>query len=116
MMKSTVQTQRWYGYFFIGLSVVALILTGLVTMPLIDRALLLTTALTLLVYGLTYQPRIRRGWWRLLLWVSVGVGVIDLGLTITVAPVLLTAFLSFCLPFAFLSVLLGFLKRRVQTT
>ncbi|WP_263851905.1 hypothetical protein [Levilactobacillus brevis] len=41
---------------------------------------------------------------------------LPLGLTITVAPVLLTAFLSFCLPFAFLSVLLGFLKRRVQTT
>lgn len=113
-MKSTVQTQRWYGYFFIGLSVVALGMTGLLALPMIDRALLLTTALTLLVYGLTYQSRIGRGWWRLLLVVSVGVGVVDVVLTLTVAPVLLTALFSFALPFAFLSVLLGFLKRRVR--
>ncbi|WP_125762493.1 MULTISPECIES: hypothetical protein [Levilactobacillus] len=113
-MKSTVQTQRWYGYFFIGLSVVALGMTGLLAIPMIDRALLLTTALTLLVYGLTYQPRIGRGWWRLLLGVSVIVGVADVVLTLTVAPVLLTALFSFALPFAFLSVLLGFLKQRVR--
>ncbi|AYM03310.1 hypothetical protein [Levilactobacillus yiduensis] len=113
-MKSTVQTQRWYGYFFIGLSVVALGLTGLLAMPLIDRALLLTTALTLLVYGLTYQPQIKRGWWRLLLVASLIVGIGDVALTLTVAPVLLTALFSFALPFAFLSVLLGYLKRRVR--
>ncbi|MFD1455462.1 hypothetical protein ACFQ44_07145 [Levilactobacillus lanxiensis] len=113
-MKSTVQTQRWYGYFFIGLSVVALGMTGLLAIPMIDRALLLTTALTLLVYGLTYQPRISRGWWRLLLGVSVIVGIADVVLTLTVAPVLLTALFSFVLPFAFLSVLLGFLKQRVR--
>ncbi|WP_125583544.1 hypothetical protein [Levilactobacillus cerevisiae] len=113
-MKSTVQTQRWYGYFFIGLSVVALGMTGLLALPLIDRALLLTTALTLLVYGLTYQPRIARSWWRILLGVSLVVGVVDVVLTLTVAPELVTALFSFALPFAFLSVLLGFLKRRVQ--
>jgi len=46
--------------------------------------------------------------------VSVIVGVADVVLTLTVAPVLLTALFSFALPFAFLSVLLGFLKQRVR--
>ena len=111
-MKSTVQTQRWYGYFFIGLSIVALGLTGLLALPVIDRALLLTTALTLLVYGLTYQQHLSRVIWRVLLVVSLLVGVIDLILAVTVAPELVTALFSFFLPFAFLSVLLGYLKRR----
>ena len=113
-MKSTVQTQRWYGYFFIGLSVVALGLAGILAMPLIDRALLLTTALTLLVYGLTYQPRIRRGWWRLLLGVSSLVAILDVALALTVAPVLVTALFGFALPLGFLIVLLGYMKRLVQ--
>lgn len=111
-MKSTVQTQRWYGYFFMGLSLVAAGLALMLTMPLLDRALLLTTALTLLVYGVTYQPHLARGWWQLLVTVSLIVLVVDLGLVLTAAPELVTALFSFALPFAFLGVLLGYLKRQ----
>lgn len=111
-MKSTVQTQRWYGYFFIGLSLMAVILAVVLAMPLLDRALLVTTALTLLVYGVTYQPRLTRGWWRLLLAASLMMAVVDLVFVFTAAPELVTALFSFALPFAFLGVLLGYLKRQ----
>lgn len=81
-MKSIKETQRWYGYFFIALSAVALLLAAVIGATLLQRALLLTTALTLLVYGLTYEARITRDWWRALLAVSVVVLVLDVGVTL----------------------------------
>ncbi|GEO74151.1 hypothetical protein FD30_GL000675 [Levilactobacillus namurensis DSM 19117] len=112
-MKSTVQTQRWYGYFFMGISGVAALLALGLTMPVMEHALLLTTALALLVYGFTYQPHVSRGWWRVLLGISLVVMAVDLIMVLTVAAEFVPALFSFALPFAFLSVLLGFLRRRV---
>ncbi|GEO65644.1 hypothetical protein [Levilactobacillus spicheri] len=114
-MKSTTQTQRWYGYFFMGLSGVAALLALALTMPVMDHALLLTTALALLVYGVTYQPRVSRGWWRVLLGVSLTVMAIDLIMVLTLAAELVPALFSFALPFAFLGVVLGYLHRHVLT-
>lgn len=112
-MKSTTQTQRWYGYFFMGISALAALLAFGLAMPVLDRALLLTTALALVVYGVTYQPRVSRGWWRLLLGVSLVVMASDLIMVLTVAAEFVPALFSFVLPFAFLGVVLGYLHRKL---
>lgn len=113
-MKSIKETQRWYGYFFIALSAVALLLAAVIGATLLQRALLLTTALTLLVYGLTYEARITRDWWRALLAVSVVVLVLDVGVTFATTSALVTLLLSFLLPLAFLAILLGYLRRYIS--
>lgn len=112
-MKAIKETQRWYGYFFIGLSVVALILAGVVPMTLFQRALLITTALTLLVYGLTYEAKITRLWWQILLIASGIVFVLDVGSAWTTAY-FVTPLLSFLLPLIFLGILLGYLRRYIR--
>ncbi len=112
MMKTTRQTQRWYGYFFIGLSVLALILAGLLPLTLVERALILTTAVTLVAYGISYQSRLARGWWLAL--VVVGGGLILLDLVVALmTPALFLTFLEFLLPLTFLVVLLGYLRRLI---
>lgn len=113
-MKSIKETQRWYGYFFIVLSAVALLLAAIIGVTLLQRALLLTTALTLLVYGLTYEARITRDWWRALLAVSVVVLILDVGVTFATTTALVTPLLSFLLPLAFLAILLGYLRRYIS--
>ncbi|MFD1549112.1 hypothetical protein [Levilactobacillus fuyuanensis] len=113
-MKSIKETQRWYGYFFIALSVVALLLAAVAGVTLFQRALLLTTALTLLVYGLTYEARITRDWWRALLAVSVVVLILDVVVTFATTTALVTPLLSFLLPLAFLAILLGYLRRYIS--
>ncbi|WP_407886506.1 hypothetical protein [Levilactobacillus sp. N40-8-2] len=113
-MKSIKDTQRWYGYFFIALSVVALLLAAITGVALFQRALLLTTALTLLVYGLTYEARITRDWWRVLLAVSAVVLILDVGVTFATTTALVTPLLSFLLPLVFLAVLLGYLRRYIS--
>jgi len=112
-MKSTTQTQRWYGYFFMGISGVAALLAFGLAMPVMDRAVLLTTALALLIYGVTYQPHVSRSWWRILLGVSLTVMAVDLIMVLTIAVELVPALFSFALPVAFLGILLGYLHRRV---
>ncbi|WP_125546101.1 hypothetical protein [Levilactobacillus lindianensis] len=111
-MKTTRQTQRWYGYFFIGLSVLALILAGLLPLALVERALILTTAVTLMAYGISYQSRLTRGWWLTL--VVIGGGLILLDLVVALmTPALFLTFLEFLLPLTFLVVLLGYLRRLI---
>ncbi|UIF30280.1 hypothetical protein KB236_03555 [Levilactobacillus brevis] len=112
-MKAIKETQRWYGYFFMGLSVLALLVTLIMGVAPYQRALLLTTALTLLVYGLTYEAKITRNWWRSLLAVSGVVFVLDVGITLATSASLLTPLLSFLLPLIFLAILLGYLRRDI---
>jgi len=111
IVKTIKESQRWYGYVFMGLSVLALFLTVVVTAAWFQRALLLTTALTLLVYGLTYEAKITRKWWRILLAVSGVVLVLDIGTTLVTTTYLLKPLLSFLLPLVFLGILLGYLRR-----
>ncbi|WP_341778254.1 hypothetical protein [Levilactobacillus sp. HBUAS70063] len=112
-MKTIKETQRWYGYFFMGLSVLALLLTAVVRVAPFQRALLLTTALTLLVYGLTYEAKITRRWWQVLLAISGVVFLLDVGTTLATTTRLLAPLLSFLLPLTFLGILLGYLRRYI---
>lgn len=96
-----------------GISGVAALLAFMLTMPVMDKAVLLTTALALLVYGVTYQPHVRRSWWRVLLGISLVVMAVDLIMVVTIAVELVPALFSFALPFAFLGILLGYLHRSI---